>query len=406
MPYERLFLALFLAQANDKLKFIGLRGNIIAPFYLLNGEVLRTIMQVSRQPSENNREVPASEPLVEVTRGGITESRHRGHVVAVEPDGTVVAHLGGLETVTYLRSSAKPHQAIPLIASGAADRFGFTEKEIALACASHSGEPIHTEVAAAMLEKIGLGADALKCGVHEPFSPEVSRRLREKGEAPNILQNNCSGKHAGMLALALHLGAPTETYDQPSNSVQLAIGETVSRFSGIPIEDIAVGVDGCGVPVFGITVNAMARMYARLVAPPAEFDEQTKSACARIVAAMTTHPELIGGASERLDTEIMKAAPGKLISKVGAEGVYTAGILPCEDWPRGLGLAIKIEDGDDHRARPTVVIESLRQLGILADESLEAVARYAFFPVRNRRGDVVGEVTPEFKLKRAGTEQS
>jgi L-asparaginase II len=363
-------------------------------------------MQVSRQPSENNQEVPAPEPLVEVTRGSITESRHRGHVVAVEPDGTVVAYLGAPATVTYLRSSAKPHQAIPLIASGAADRFGFNEKEIALACASHSGEPIHTEVAASMLKKIGLGPEALKCGIHEPFSPEVSRQLREKGEAPNVLQNNCSGKHTGMLALALHLGAPTDTYDEPTNPVQLAIGETVAQFSGVPIEHIAVGVDGCGVPVFGVTVQAMARMYARLVSPPAEFDEQTRSACARIVSAMTTHPELIGGTSERLDTEIMKAAQGRLISKVGAEGVYTAGILPCEDWPRGLGLAIKIEDGDDHRARPTVVIESLRQLGILANESLEAVARYAFFPVRNRRGDVVGEVTPEFKLNRTGDMQS
>src|SRR5882762_8346610 len=139
-------------------------------------------MQVSRQPSENNREVPAPEPLVEVTRGGVTESRHRGHVVAVDPDGNIVAHLGAPETVTYLRSSAKPHQAIPLIASGAADRFGFTEREVALACASHSGESIHTEVAASMLEKIGLTAAALKCGIHEPFSPEVARRFREKGE--------------------------------------------------------------------------------------------------------------------------------------------------------------------------------------------------------------------------------
>lgn len=357
-------------------------------------------MQVSRQPSENNREVPAAEPLVEVKRGGITESRHRGHIVAVEPDGTIAAFLGAPETVTYLRSSAKPHQAIPLVASGAADRFGFTENEIALACASHSGEPIHTEVAASMLRKIGLGPEALKCGVHEPFSPKVARQLREKGEQPNVLQNNCSGKHAGMLALALHLGAPTETYDQPSNPVQLAIGKTVSEFAQIPIEDIAVGVDGCGVPVFGITVKSMALMYARLVAPPANFDEQTRDACARIVAAMTTHPELIGGTSERLDTEMMRAAKGRLISKVGAEGVYTVGVLPCEDWPQGLGLALKIEDGDDHRARPTVVIESLRQLGILADESLEAVSRYAFFAVRNRRGDVVGEVTAEFKLNR------
>ena len=362
-------------------------------------------MQVSRQPSENNKEIPAAEPLVEVTRGGITESRHRGHIVAVEPDGTITAYLGAPETVTYLRSSAKPHQAIPLVASGAADHFGFNESEIALACASHSGEPIHTEVAAAMLRKIGLGPEALKCGVHEPFSPEVARQLREDGVEPNVLQNNCSGKHAGMLALALHLGAATETYDEPTNPVQLAIGKTVSQFSGIAIEDIAVGTDGCGVPVFGITVKAMALMYARLVATPAEFDEQTKKATARIVAAMTTYPELIGGTSERLDTEIMRASPGRLVSKVGAEGVYTVGVLPCKDWPRGLGLALKIEDGDDHRARPTVVIESLRQLGILANASLEAVARYAFFPVRNRGGDVVGEVTPEFKLNQAGKAQ-
>jgi L-asparaginase II len=359
-------------------------------------------MQVSRQPSENNKEVPAPEPLVEVTRGGITESRHRGHVVAVDPDGTIAAHLGAPETVTYLRSSAKPHQAIPLVASGAADRFGFTEKEIALACASHSGEPMHTEVAASMLKKMGLGPEALKCGIHEPFSQEVARRLREKGEEPGVLQNNCSGKHAGMLALALHLGASTETYDEPTNPVQLAIGKTISHFSGLSIESIAVGTDGCGVPVFGITVKAMALMYARLVAPPVEFNEKTRSACARIVSAMTTYPELVGGSSDRLDTEIMRAAKGRLVSKVGAEGVYTVGVLPCEDWPRGLGLALKIEDGDDHRARPTVVIESLRQLGILADQSLEAVSRYAFFPVRNRRGDVVGEVSPEFELNRTG----
>lgn len=358
-------------------------------------------MQVSRQPSENNQEIPVAEPLVQVTRGGITESRHRGHIVVVEPDGNIVAHLGGPETVSYLRSSAKPHQAIPLIASGAADRFGFNEREIALACASHSGEAIHTEVVASMLKKIGLGPEALKCGVHEPFSPSVARALKENRQEPNVLQNNCSGKHAGMLALALHLGAPTAAYDQATNPVQLAIGKIVSQFSDIPIEDIAVGVDGCGVPVFGVTVKAMALMYARLVSAPDNYDEEIKAACVRIVAAMSTHPELIGGMSDRLDTEIMRAAPGRLVSKVGAEGVYTVGILPSDEWPKGLGVALKIEDGDDHRARPTVVIESLRQLGILHDESLEAVARYAFFPVRNRRGDVVGEVTANFKLNRA-----
>ena len=362
-----------------------------------------SLMQVSQLPksAENSpQQIPIPEPLVQVTRGAITESRHRGHVIAVEPAGKIVAVLGAPETVTFLRSSAKPHQAIPLVVSGAADRYGFSEKDIALACASHSGETIHTEIAASMLRKIGLGPEALKCGTHEPFSPEVAREMRKKGEKPDVLQNNCSGKHAGMLALALHLGAPTESYDQPGNPVQLAIGDTISQFSEIPIEDIAVGTDGCGVPVFGVTVKGMALMYARLVAPPAQFEESTRAACRRIVTAMTKYPELVGGTTDRLDTEMMRATGGRLISKVGAEGVYTAGVAPCKEWPNGFGLALKIEDGDDHRARPTVVIESLNQLGVLNDQALEAVSRYAFFPVRNRGGQIVGEVRASFKLNR------
>jgi L-asparaginase II len=364
-------------------------------------------MAVSQQPAsirDNQEQIPVPESLVEVTRGAITESRHRGHIIAIEPDGRIVAFLGAPETVTFLRSSAKPHQAIPLVASGAADHFHFSEKEIALACASHSGEPIHTEIAADMLRKINLGPETLLCGVHDPFSPDVVDELRARGEQPNVLQNNCSGKHAGMLALAKFLGAPLETYDQADNPAQLAIAETVSQFSDIAIEDISVGVDGCGVPVFGITMKAMALMYARLVAPPPHFDDATHQACSRIISAMTRYPELIGGTRDRLDTEMMRATKGTLISKVGAEGVYTAGVLPCAAWPNGLGLALKIEDGDDHRARPTVVIESLHQLGVLTDEARDAVAKYAFFPIRNRRGDVVGEVHAVFDLKVVGRE--
>jgi L-asparaginase II len=356
-------------------------------------------MQASPEPDQEIREASISAPLVEVRRGTLTESRHRGHVVAVDGKGQVVAFLGTPDAITYLRSSAKPFQSIPLITSGAADRFGFTEKEIALACASHSGEPIHTELALSMLKKIGLEPDALKCGTHEPFSVEETRRLRERGEAPNVLQNNCSGKHAGMLALALHLGAPIESYDHLENPVQLAIRESVARFSGYSTSDLVVGVDGCGVPVFGMTVRAMALMYARLIRPQ-DFDDSTRSACQRIISAMINHPEIIGGTTDRLDTEMMRAAKGNLISKVGAEGVYTVGVLPCDDWPTGLGLALKIEDGDDHRARPPVVIEALRQIGVLKDESLDAVARFARFPVKNRRGDVVGEVRPDFELTR------
>jgi L-asparaginase II len=360
-------------------------------------------MSAEQSSRIKNQQIPIAPPLVEVRRGGLTESRHRGHVVAVEPDGTIVAYLGAPETVTFLRSSAKPLQALPLLVSGAADRFGFTDEEVALACASHNGEPIHTQIVASMLEKIGLGPEALQCGVHEPYSLEVARELRERGEAPNVLQNNCSGKHAGMLALALHLDAPVETYHQPENPVQLAVGKTIAKFSDIAVEDLVVAIDGCAVPVFGITVKAMALAYARLVSPPLSFDEATRNACSRVVRVMNVYPELIGGTSDRLDTEIMKATPERVVSKVGAEGVYTAGVNPCEEWPRGLGLALKIEDGDDRRARPTVVVEVLNQLGVLRDESLEAVARYAFFPVLNRPGDLVGEIRAEFELKKPGS---
>jgi L-asparaginase II len=343
-------------------------------------------------------QIPIAEPLVEVKRGAITESRHRGHIVAVEPDGNIIASLGAPHNVTFLRSSAKPFQALPLLLTGAAERFGFTDREVALACASHNGEPIHTEIAASMLKKIGLGPEALKCGVHEPYSPEAALELRARGEEPNVLHNNCSGKHAGMLAVALQLGAPIESYDSPESPVQKAIADVMSKFSDVPVTDMAVGIDGCGAPIFGITMKAMALAFARLVAPPAGFDNAIRAACERIVRDMTAYPELIGGTFNRLDTEVMRAARGRVVSKVGAEGVYTAGINPCKEWPNGLGLALKIEDGDDKRARPTVVVEALRQLGVLRDESLEAVSRYAFFPVKNRRGDLVGEIRAAFSF--------
>lgn len=338
-------------------------------------------------------------PLIEVRRGAIVESRHRGHIVAVTSDDRLIAHLGAPETVTYLRSSAKPHQAIPLLASGAADRFGFTPAEIAVACGSHSGETLHVTTVGRMLEKIGLTADKLKCGVHEPFSREVTLELRREGLAPNILQNNCSGKHTGMLALALHLGAPVEDYDQLDSPVQRLILRAVAEFSGAREDEIVVGVDGCGVPVFGTSLRRMALMYARLVQPPQEFDSKVREACKRIVAAMLAHPEMVGGTAERLDTELIRTGRGRLISKVGAEGVYTIAILPSSAHPHGLGLALKIEDGEDRRARPPAVIEALRQLKALDEDMQRELLPYARFKVHNHRGDEVGSVEPHFTLE-------
>lgn len=348
-----------------------------------------------------NSHMPQSAPLVEVRRGRIVESRHRGHIAAVDGDGNLVASLGEPEMVTYLRSSAKPFQALPLVVSGAADRFGFNEAEIAIACGSHSGEDIHVETVAWMLRKIGLDESFLKCGVHEPFDLATAERLRARGERPGILRNNCSGKHTGMLALALHLGAPPETYDQLDNPVQQAILRAVSQFSGIRAESVAVGIDGCGVPVFGMPVRAMALMYVRLAMPPADLDETVRRGCDRIVEAMTTYPELVGGTGERFDTKVMRALGGRAVSKIGAEGVYTACVRPCAGWPRGLGLAFKIEDGEDRRARSTIAIECLRQLGVLDENANESLAPYSGFPIKNHRGDIVGEIAPSFKLAQA-----
>jgi len=345
-----------------------------------------------------NPEAACAAVLVEVWRGPIIESLHRGHLIAVDSEGKTIAELGDAGTVTFIRSSGKPFQAIPLVASGAADRFGLSEKEIAIACGSHSGEPIHVETVQSILRKIGLDATALKCGVHEPFSAEVARDLVKNQQPPSVLQNNCSGKHAGMLALAKHLGAPTESYDSPESAVQQQILSAVSDFSDIPADEIPIGIDGCAVPVFGVSVRAMALMYARLIRPPSHFDASVKNACKRILHAMIAYPEMVGGTKDRLDTELIRAAGGRLISKIGAEGVYTVGVLPCDDWPTGIGFALKLEDGDDKRARPPAVIEALRQLRVLRDTEISSLASYAPTPITNRRGEKVGEARAAFSL--------
>jgi len=344
-------------------------------------------------------QVKDAEGLIEVWRGSIVESRHRGHLSVVSGEGETIAELGSPDTVTFLRSSGKPFQVIPTLASGAADRFGFSEQEIAIACGSHSGEPIHVETVKSMLGKAGLDEKALKCGTHEPFSDEVGRDLVRKSQLPGVLHNNCSGKHAAMLALALHLGAPTETYDLLSNIVQQSIFRVVSEFSDLHPEQIAIGTDGCGVPVFGMSVRAMALMYARLMMPTQNFETTTRRASKRVVDAMIHFPEMVGGSKDRLDTELIRVGNGRLISKIGAEGVYTVGVLPGKKWPHGLGLALKIEDGNDRRARPPVVIEALRQLGVLNEEARGRLRPYASPSISNHRGDQVGEVRAAFTLQ-------
>jgi L-asparaginase II len=331
--------------------------------------------------------------VAKVIRGETVESIHRGHLIVLDGEGRTVASLGEPGTITFFRSACKAFQALPFITSGAADAFGFSDEEIALACASHSGEPRHVRIAQLMLERCGLTESHLRCGTHLPFSERESERMLRAGEHPNQLHNNCSGKHAAMLAFAKHLDADLASYDVFDHPVQKAILETIAGFAEVPEESIGLAVDGCAAPNFALPLAAMARSYINLTRP-SKFDEETQSACRRIVSAMIKFPDLIGG-SERLDTMLMQAAEGRVISKVGADGVWLCGVLACEKWPAGLGIALKVEDGDDRRARPVAAVEILRQLEILADGDLPEVSP---MPLRNRRGDPVGRVVADIGM--------
>jgi L-asparaginase II len=331
--------------------------------------------------------------LANVIRGNTVESIHRGHMMIVDGNGQTVASLGDPGMGTYFRSACKAFQAIPFITSGAADAFGFTDDEIALAVASHSGEPKHVEIAERMLSKAGLTEIDLRCGTHMPFSSQEAERMQRAGESPTQLHNNCSGKHIAMLALAKHIGADPATYDSIENRVQKRILRCISDFTGVAEDQIAIGIDGCSAPNFALPVESMARSIIALISP-AGFPEPTRKACFRIASAMMEFPELIGG-SERLDTKLMQAAPGRIISKVGADGVWLCGVLPCDRWPSGLGIALKIEDGDDYLSRPVVAVDVLRQLDILSATDLIDMSP---MPIKNRRGIAVGKIESAAQL--------
>jgi len=331
--------------------------------------------------------------LAEVVRGGIVESVHRGHVCITDGDGGRISAIGDPETITFFRSASKPFQALPFITSGAADAFGFTDEEIALACASHSGEKVHVDGVRRMLEKIGCTEADLRCGLHMPFNQTETERMIRNGEQPTQLHNNCAGKHAAMLALAKHIGADMGSYEDATNPVQLEIRKAVAQFAEMPEENIGIGIDGCAAPNFALPVSAMARSFANLVLP-AKFDALTQAACRRIVSAIAKFPHLIGG-TERLDTLLMQAAGGRIISKVGADGVWLCGVLPNDKQTAGLGIALKIEDGDDFLSRPVVAVELLSQLNLLPAEAMTDMSP---MPIKNRKGDVVGEIVPRVEL--------
>jgi len=327
-------------------------------------------------------------PLVKVSRGGLAESLHRGSITVVDASGRLIASLGDPKGGVFLRSAAKPLQALPVIESGAADRFGMIPGEIAVMCGSLNGQDYQVEAVQSILSKIGLDGSHLDCGVHRPSHRPTASAMTRSGEKPTTLHNNCAGKHAAMLALCAHHGFPIEGYTKRDHPVQEMILNKVAEMCEIPVEEIGVGIDGCGVPVFALPLANLALSYAKL-ARAAETG--SPGPMARLMSAVLAHPEMIAG-DERICTDVMRAGQGRFLAKTGAEGSYGLAIPD-----KGLGVALNVEDGHA-RAVNQIVIEILAQLGQLSREEAGRLAEEFGARVMNHRGEQVGLIEPVFHL--------
>ena len=324
------------------------------------------------------------EPLVEVTRGELIESVHGGHIVVADESGAILYHLGDPLFNLCLRSCAKPLQALPLIATGAADRYHLTPPELAVMCGSLNGQDFQVAAILSILDKIGAGEGHLKCGIHQPSHRHTAQKLKDAGMVATPLHNNCAGKHAAMLALCAHHGWSFDDYIGLKHPVQSLIRDTIASLSGVPARQIGTGIDGCGVPVFFLPLANLARAYARLTST-------SDPAISRLMDAALSHPEMIAG-DERVCTDVMRALGKKVFAKTGAEGGYALSLME-----KGWGVAIKIEDGSGRALSPAVV-ETLSQLGIAGGDELKRLQPYHRTPLYNHRKEVVGEVKACFHL--------
>ncbi|MBV8170595.1 MAG: asparaginase [Candidatus Eremiobacteraeota bacterium] len=326
-----------------------------------------------------------STPSVIVTRAGITESEHFIRHALARADGTIVSSSGDIDGPTFMRSSAKPLICAVVVASGAADRFGFTDQELAVAAGSHGGESYHVAAVASMLQKIGLGEDALACGPHPPLHEPSAKALVAAGIEFGRIHNNCSGKHAAILALAVHRGAPTKGYLAADHPAQREVIEGCAALLGIDTRSMAIGVDGCGIPVIGVPMRAAAVCFARfgdLDALPAAWREPLR----RVVGAMTAFPRYVAGTG-RFDTDLMEAGGGAIACKGGAEGYHATSMLSS-----AMGLAAKVADGN-YRAVGPYVVTALGRAGALDRAQTQALSRHAHPAIKNHAGVVVGEIS-------------
>jgi L-asparaginase II len=323
--------------------------------------------------------------LVEAWRGSLVESRHRGAVAVTDPAGVRVLALGDVERPVYPRSAIKALQALILVESGAADRFGLGGKELALACASHSGEPGHVETAAGMLARAGLEPSALRCGAHWPINQAAAQALARDGRVATPLHNNCSGKHAGFLCTACALDADRERYTEPSHPVQRAVKAVLEGLGGIAIGEDVRAVDGCSVPTWALPLASLATAFARF-GSGAGLAPQRANAAARLRAACAEYPWHVAGTG-RFCTEIMQRLGPRVFVKTGAEGVYCAA-LP----EQGLGIAVKCGDGAGRAAEVMMATTLARFFDGDADRA--ALAPYVRPVLRNWNGIVIGTLRP------------
>lgn len=326
-----------------------------------------------------------AELLANVWRGSLVESRHFGHVVLTDRAGQNLYALGDPGSVTYWRSSAKPFQAIALIERGGVEKYGLTDREVALTCASHGGEEAHVQAVAALLEKVGFTSQALRCGWGRPDHLKSAENVLISQQSYTALHHNCSGKHAGMLALADLMGVGVDNYFLSDHPVQQVMLNTISDCTGVPTSNIVLGIDGCGVPVYGLPLVNMALAYATLVKPEGRVDEQREGAMRHICRAMTGEAYFVAG-TDRLDTDLMRITKGRIVAKVGAEGVYGLGIVD-----EGIGLAVKIADGNERGLGP-VVISVLKRFGWLTTQETEQLQGHWRPPLYNSRKEIIGHI--------------
>jgi L-asparaginase II len=353
---------------------------------------------------------PPFQPIFELTRGQIIESIHFGAIAVVDSSGRTLASYGDPQTIAFLRSSAKPFQVLPFVERGGIEFFGLTDRELALACASHEGSAEHVRVAESILSKAGLDESHLQCGSHMPGDVSTYKRFIKDDKAPTPISNNCSGKHSAMLAHTKMRDLPLDTYLDFDHPIQRDILASFAEMCLLPPNRVKLGIDGCSAPNFAVPLYHSALAFARLC-DAHDLPETRVAACRKVTSAMSVYPEMISGPGE-FDCELMKIGEGKIICKRGAEGYQAVGLLPGAIDPDspGIGIAFKVSDGDPgqrrldltsySRVRPAVTLEILKQLGALSEAQLEKLSDFGpLKPVRNHRGIIVGESRPVFFLQ-------